>query len=449
MANSYRAFLIELYEEYLEEASFLYEQKRALYSNAEIDWKKIAEFEQRLEAHLDGLVVGEKLAIEVCKRHAAEGDVGELFAATSVFCRQNTRDLVGAIFDELDPDDAEKACALGDALKYELPVAWFPDLFTLLASGDPKLAPILARAFGYRRVQCGAQLLSAMKRCAAQALPEIVWALGRIGYEPAMEPLLDYLRSEDAPVRSAAALALVRMGEPRAIEYCLQQARSSSWPILPLGLAGGRSALATLTELVEKGTGANCLIALGLLGDPASVPLLIAQLEQPKAAAPAAMALQCLTGAERYETVFVPDEVDEDELFESEREQLKQGKQPTRSDGKPFGSTITRVSQKPEAWNQWWRENADRFSPGVRYRSGGPLSPARLVDTLSAPGTPHQLRQYCSEELVTRYGQDFAIETDAPVAKQVSRLAEAAAWAESNGGRFREGAWYFAGYARE
>ena len=47
MAISAKTFLIELYEEYLEEASFLYEQRLSLLVNPEISWKKIGEFEER------------------------------------------------------------------------------------------------------------------------------------------------------------------------------------------------------------------------------------------------------------------------------------------------------------------------------------------------------------------------------------------------------------------
>jgi uncharacterized protein (TIGR02270 family) len=445
MATSPRAFLIELYEEYLEEASFLYAQRKTLYQNPEIKWKKIGEFEERLEAHIDGLVVGDKLALEVSKRHSIEGDFGELYAATCVFCRQDRRDLVLAIFDRLDPEDPQKASAVADALKYELPDSWSADLLLLLGSGDPKLAPILARAFGYRRLPCGPQLLAAMKKCAAPALPELVWALGRINHEPARTRLLDYLQSQDEPARSAAALALLRMGEPRAIEYCLEQARSKIWPIVPLGLAGGRASLATLTELAQKSEGGDYLTAIGLLGDPASLPLLMSRLEEPTAAT----ALHCLTGAGLHEKVFIPDEVDEDELFESEKEQLQQGKPPDRGDGRPFGTTVTRLSQKPADWDRWWRGNKDRFATGVRYRNGGPFSPTRLIDMLSADGTPHQLRRCCSEELVTRYGKDFGLETDAPVARQIKLLAEANAWNQTDSARFREGAWYFGGFQRE
>jgi uncharacterized protein (TIGR02270 family) len=443
MATSTRAFYIDLYREHLEEASFLYEQRLALYPNPEVTWKKIGAFEERLEAHIDGLVVGDKLALDICKTHAAEGDFGELFAAMCVFCRQARRDLVLSALEQLDPGDNKKATAVADAFKFEIPDAWLSDFLTLLGSGDPKLAPILGRAFGYRRQQCGPQLMNAMRRCAPAALPGIVWSLGRIAYEPAKGPLLDYLHSEEEPVRSAAAIALARIGEHAVIDYCLGQAAANSWSILPLALAGGHSVLGPLTELSRK-KAAECAIALGIIGDPASVPLLISLLEQEDASGPAALALLCITGADLYETVFVPDEMDEGELFDSEREQLKQGKPLDRGDGRPFGSNVTRLSQNPDDWNRWWRTNGTRFVPGVPYRHGGSLSPGRLTEMLAADRTPNVLRRFGCEELAIRYRSDFGLETDMPAVRQIKLLSEAAVWSTSQV-RFQEGAWYFAG----
>jgi hypothetical protein len=212
-----------------------------------------------------------------------------------------------------------------------------------------------------------------------------------------------------------------------------------------LGLAGGRGTLGLLTELANKNGATDCLTALGLVGDPASVPLLISRLEQEDAAASAATALQCLTGAALYETVFVPDEVDEDELFESEREQLKQGKKPTRGDGRPWGSNVTRLSQKPDDWQKWWAENGSSFDPGIRYRNGKPYSPASLLGALESEHTSHRMRQWAYEELVIRYGMDVPFEADMPVAKQMRALQNIGEWVQSNSSRFQEGAWYFAG----
>jgi hypothetical protein len=285
-----------------------------------------------------------------------------------------------------------------------------------------------------------------MKRCAALALPEIVWALGRIAYQPACGPLLDYLTSEEEAVRFAAAVALARIGEPSAVNYCFDEALSKTWAIVPLALTGGRSALHLLTELAEKHGGADCFTALGLLGDPVSIPLLISRLVEPVSSASASTALYAITGADLYETVFVPDQIDADELFDSEREQLEQGKMPDRGDGRPFGSTVTRLSQNPEDWSLWLHTNASRFNQGVSYRNGGPISPSRIIEMLTAERAPHQLRMFCSEELATRYRYDFGLETDLPVPCQIKKLAEAAVWDQSNNGRYEEGAWYFAGH---
>src|SRR5262245_37604966 len=72
MATTIRDFYIRLYQEYLEEASFLYEQRLTLFDDPEITWKDIHDFEERFEAHIDGLVVGEELALEVCKTQARD-----------------------------------------------------------------------------------------------------------------------------------------------------------------------------------------------------------------------------------------------------------------------------------------------------------------------------------------------------------------------------------------
>ncbi len=439
MAVSYRAFLAELYEEYLADAAFLYAQRLALMADPAMAWTKVGAFEDRLEAHLDGLVVGGEPALEVCVRHAEGDDAGELFAAVSVFCRQQRQDLVMAALDRLDPGAEQAAGAAADALKYELPAAWLPDWIGLLQNGDPKLAPILARAFGYRRVGCGPQLAAAMERCAPSALPAVIWALGRIAYQPAAERLIDYLRSGDKATRSAAALAVARMGEWGRSSAC-EEGQVADLPRI-LAVAGGPEAVRLLGS---DGT-SDATTALGLLGAPECVPALISRLERPDVAPCAAAALECITGAGFYETVFVPEEVDEDELSEFERQAAEEGKPPDRGDGRPYGSNVTRVSRDAVQWHDWWQAHSDRFAPGLRYRSGALLTPARLVDLLAAPQTPHEVRRFSGEELAARYGEDFGFEPDMPAARQAALLADAWISVRRSADRFLEGGWYRGG----
>ena len=203
--------------------------------------------------------------------------------------------------------------------------------------------------------------------------------------------------------------------------------------------------LELLTELAGRKGTADCMTAIGLIGDPISTPLLLSRLEQPETAAQAASALNCMTAAGLYETVFIPDEMDGDELLHSERAQLMPDLHLDRGDGSPFGSTVRRLSQSPEDWDRWWKKNRNNFSAGVRYRNGQPLSPLRLVNMLAGEQTRYELRRYCSEELVMRYGRDIGFEIDMPVDRQITLLSNAALWADSSGRAYHEGAWYFAG----
>jgi uncharacterized protein (TIGR02270 family) len=438
-------FATGIYQEHIEEASFLYEQRLTLFDDPEITWQDIEDFEERFEPHIDGLVVGEDLALEVCKQQASEGDFGELHAAIRVFCRQNQKELVLQILQELDPEDAEKMQAVSDALKHELPGEWHEEFVQMLSEGDQKPIPILANVFGFRRLKAGTELLKTLETSPIDSLPKVIWALGQLGEQAARRPLLKYLVYEDESVRSATALTLLRLGEEQTINQCMQHAPSQSRPYIPLGLGGNRSAVNVLLEKAKAGNAeGDCLIALGLLGDIPAISTLVANLARQELARTAAAALNLITGAELYEEAFIPEEIDEDELFEEELEKFKQGQVPARPDGQPLGTTITRLSQKPEDWQKWWAENKSRFDPGIRYRNGKPYSPACLLENLESEKSPRQVRQLAYEELVIRYGIDFPFETDMFVAQQKRAIAQYADWIKTNGSRFKEGAWYFA-----
>jgi uncharacterized protein (TIGR02270 family) len=439
-------FAIGIYNEHLSEASFLYEQRLSLFNDPEITWKDMDDFEERFEAHIDGLVVGAELALEICKQQARAGDFGELHAAMRVFCRQNRLDLMLESIEAVDPNAAEKLQAVADALNDELPEAWQKDFIGLLQDENQKLASILPKLLGYRRLAAGAELLQALQENSAYPASTLIWALGRLRERNARMPLFNtYLQYEDVAVRSAAALALLRLGEPQTMTYCLGSARSQNWPLIPLGLSGGRSAVSVLREMASTGKPTtDCLIALGLLGDISAVETLLTQFANPELTASAAQALNLITGTELYEEIFFPEKIDEDELFEEEQEKLKRG-EPLYPPGQEPGTTITRLSQKPEQWHKWWTANKSRFNPQIRYRNGKPYSPACLLENLEFEKSPRQIRQLAYEELVIRYSVDFPFATCMFVAQQKQVLAKYAEWIKANSSRFREGKWYFAG----
>src|SRR3989304_1971049 len=76
--------LIDILEEHLEEADFLWQQRQnALYDRV-YNLNDLAELEERLLAHLDGLVLGEKEAWKLLEPKLSNGEEGEVFSAAFV-----------------------------------------------------------------------------------------------------------------------------------------------------------------------------------------------------------------------------------------------------------------------------------------------------------------------------------------------------------------------------
>jgi uncharacterized protein (TIGR02270 family) len=449
MATSIRQFHIELYEEHLSEASFLYEQHLAYLHDAELTWVDLDTWEERLEAHLDALVVGADLALEVCKQHCAAGDFGELHAAMRVFCRQDRSDLAYAVLQNIDTAEEPVVQAVIDALKAECPAAWFDDLLRIMVGKCKQLVPALAETLAYKRVAVEDTLLRVLPNCEEPYLPRVLRALGCVGSERARAALAPHLRSENTAVAEAACRGLARLGDYQALRHGLLVAQLRPWPVAALGVGGDYTAVNVLTDLAKSDkVSDDALLALGMLGDLRSVSTIFNCLTNPERAMAAAIALQTITGAALHEQTFVPDKVDPDELFEEERKKYEEtGEAPKRADGQPFGSNVTQLSINPVTWRAWLNENKARFDPKLRYRHGKPTSPAAALEALQDEHTPNRVRALICEELVVRYRAPVTLEVDMPVRAQRQHLAALAEWVRTSASKFAPGMWYFAGRA--
>jgi len=442
-----RDFDLELYAEYLEEAAFLYQQRLSLLRDPEIGWTEIRAFEERLEAHIDGLVVGGEPALEVCTARAVEGDAGELFAAVCVFCRQRRSNHLSDVLRALDADDSAKLVAVSDALKYELPDEWHSYVVKALARANACLTAVLAPVVGYRRMELSQVLVQAMSATPHDVSADIVAALGRNPSAEAAGALARCLSDASAEVRSAALVSLLRSESQDALLTFACSGEVQGWQRIAIGLGGNDAAVPQLISTIETNHGdRDCVIALGLLGDPKSLQTLYDSLKKPELAEAAALALDWITGAHLMESTFIPEEVREDELTPRELEAWRESKKaPVRGDGTAFGQNVTRFSRDKEAWKRWFREHASTLDPGLRYRNGKPYAPGCLLENLADQRSDHVIRRYAAEELTIRYGCDVRFEVDMPVLQQFKALREISAWIDANAGRFRPGLWYFAG----
>jgi len=446
MVAAIEKFHAELYEQHIEEAFFLYEQRLAFDDDPEVSWREVDDFESRFEAHIDALVVGAEPALEICKQRFQSGDFGEVHAALRVFCRQDRADLALAGLQTLDLEDPECTGAAIDALKAECPESWYDDLIRVMLGRNPELAPVLAAVLAYRRAPIEDTLLRVLPAAPPAGIGHGLRALGRIGSDSSKRLLGTYLQSEDEALAGAACRALVRLGDYQAVRHGLLVAQMKSWPLLTLGIGGDHSAVNVLTDIVQSdAVSDDALLALGLLGHLGSIKTIFDCLQGDCAAA-AALALQTITGARLVEQVFVPDPVDPDEFFDDERiEYERTGKVPAGPDGQPFGTTVEQISINPGRWRSWFAANKNGFDPKLRYRHGKPYSPAALIDCLADEYTPFRIRELILDELVTRYQAPVALEADMPVAEQLRHIDSLLRWAGDNRSRFVPGRWYFAG----
>ncbi|MEP0548460.1 MAG: hypothetical protein ABJF88_16100 [Rhodothermales bacterium] len=437
---------LDLYVEHLEEAAFLYEQRRhGLLDDPDLAWMDLADTEDRLEAHLDALVLGGDLALALCRERVEEGDAGELYAALCVCCRQQRKDLLVAALDSVEADDEERVLAVRDALASDLPDAWADTLTDWLSHGDVWRQRVVAYVIGSRRIAVAPRLVAALPEAAPDAVPDLLRALGRVGTDAERSAIWSYVRHEHAAVREAATLALLRLGGQAAVKHAAVHI-PAPWAMLLLGVSGGAEHRAAIhAHAAAEGATPDGLLALGLLGDPQSVALFLDSLQDPALAEAAALALHLLTGADLDEDVFVPEEIDEDELFDDELEAFRRGEVPTRPDGEPFGTTRTRLSQDREAWGAWWEGQKGRFQSGLRYRLGEPCTPTSVVRALESKRMPRKMRQLLSEELIIRYSAGAYFEADAAVAAQGRGLGEAKRQVAQHDPPFQPGRWYLAG----
>lgn len=437
------AFRKELYTEHLEEAGSLYATRLAWLDDPEIGWLDLDDFDNRMEAHLDALILGEGVALQLCQSKLADADVGLLHAITRVFCRHKSPNLPSELWQKLDYSDPQKIRAVADALKWEIPAEWHSHLLALLRSNQPERLSVAVPAVVYQSLPATEELMHALRSAPPGMQIPIIGALGRLARPTPLPNLRNYLASDNDAIVKQAALALLRMGDNSVMAACRAKCAQLS---VVIAIGGSQRDTAQVLNVGKAGVAdADCLIAMGMSGDVQAIETLLNYLRHPKLAMAAATGLQLLSGAGLYETAYMPEKVEEGDLFEHELEDFKKGNLPRNVDGQPFGEEVQQLTTDHATWLKWFNDNQTRFTTGLRYRSGKPYSPASLVDNLISNHTPQYLRPYIVEELTVRYGMDIPLECDDRVAQQKMQMNKIYRWVTENQSRFDAGAWYFAG----
>ncbi len=427
-------FSRDLYEEHLENASFLYGSRLYLLNAPHVSWLDAAPVEGRLQAQLEALALGDELSVEVCHDKINTGRRGVLYAAVRLFCHLGRVDEIKEIIDGLDAENSRHLTEITHALCHGLPTACHDMLRDMMTSRDSMMIRMAAEIIGYHRLPMTNELMEVLNGNQTALSAAVVRAVGRLRPREARSYLLDIVKqnhTEEAMIYEAC-LALLRIGEKSLVKPLLQNNATGNRRYLIMGLCGNVTDVPLLQEIALSAAACDeSLLALGLLGDMSSVDLLIKVMHDPQRSEAASLSLNLLTGANLYEDVFIPDPIDESSLFTYQKEKLKRG-EPLYPPGEEPGETVNRLSQNPENWKIWWIQNQIRFNNRERYRNGRLFSPSGILKTMESPQSPGTLRQLAYEDLVIRYGKDVCFDISFPVKDQIMAINAYTTWANAH-----------------
>jgi len=449
MPVSEQLFYQQLYEEHLEDGACLYESLEFWRQDPECNWTDCAELEQRLEAHVDALVIGADSAHQLLMTKIHEAGPGELFVATSVLCRLEAIGDVSRIWEMLvgppklpndaskgeeeEPADEEliaKIQAVAYALRLDYPESMRSKLPKLLEGPHGKLLPIIASTVDETGLVSAKAANNLLSRSPTWFLPEASRLLGNTADPQAislLEPLLDH---KDPLVQNEAALALLKLGHFDIISRLLKQPELFA---IPLAFSGDTTAVRSLLSLAKSDSPpTEVLYALGYSGQLAAVKPLVMAMGEESLAVAAAEACQLILGANLYDDQFIKEQFSEEELFEEELAAFKEGKMPPHPSGQAYGENVHTLVNDPDRWRQWLREHRQRFDTEQCYRLGEPFSATAVCRSLYRPGVCYQLRRYIHDEMVIRFKLNLPFTTNEPVHKQWERIQQIAQWVQQN-----------------
>lgn len=431
-------FLRDILEEHLEEADFLFGQRQAALGDDVYDLADLAGLEERLLAHVDGLVVAGPEGWALLEPKLTGDDPGEAFAAALAALASGVKERREAVLAALPAASADALPGLTAALQLieardlheplreivgaaEAPVAaavieilafWRhglapEELEHILASEDPliRCAGLRAAAamgwtgFGER---CAAELAGEDAELQAQAV-RCGWTLGRA----------DALQT----VRTKLAA-----GDPAAADLQI-------W----LGLGGDpRDGKLLSAGLENEELARGAVVALGWLGDPGRIDELVALLGRPERAdlwRIVAAAIVRITGvdlgAERLLADGPPTEPQAETGSEAEPETADETADEDDFADPPLDPDEDLSWPDPDRLAAWWQEHGAEFPAGTRLRSGRPFDRQAVLNVLQTGGLGE--RQLAACELAHLAPGTALLETRALAWHQNRRMARISA----------------------
>lgn len=411
--------LIDILEEHLEEADFLWQQRENALKDRVYNLDDLAELEERLLAHLDGLVLGEKEAWKLLlEPKLAGGEIGEVFAAAFAALESGNAeriDLIQKMFGETEG-------LILDGIRHALRHTAYPNV-------EKKVQPYLDSEKGitrsaaidvlsFRRFPLELNRLHAfLNEKDPVVVAAALSAVGRLRMGQLKFEVETALEDEYPDIRLEAISTGLLLGSDRALSRCrrevLERSQEASRAIILIGLAGHQEDLPLLVNaLGDASLARSAIISLGLLGNIGAMEPLIHYSSDPK--------LSRVVGEAICQTTGVG--LEKEKLINANP--IKPESKPQAEDDDDFVDDPDEGLPLPDPsrLESWWKSNASRFDKNMRYRKGKAYSPQVLIEILQGGSLPE--RYNAAFELALMNPSYSLLETCALTARQRKVLTD-------------------------
>ncbi len=406
------AFSRRLYGDHLEEVDFLFAQRLGLFHDPEVEWPQIEDFENRLMAHIDGLILGGKAADELSGEFLDNDDIDTVRGGAFALAYSNSPDALGSVIDKMTQATPEIMPAYIDALKHPPNDGISTKLAELFAHERSDIRAAAADILGYRREGDPQQMANLLTDEDPNVIRAAAMAIVRMRYRDAVDQLRTLLRHPDDSVAVEAAFALasfdVHDGLRHLRDYCSGAREDYGAAPIYLALAGECADCDQIMQSEAHRTRAG-IEALGIIGDPGCFEMLLDVLKTDddlRLAAAESLELMTASGlTEEHPHVEEFEDPDEGVIETDE-------------------TVLTRVSTSNDVWTAWLSGNRNRFAAGTRYRLGAPFSISSLTAEIAAPKSSFVRRLRAYHELLVRTPDAPVFEPDWFIGRQKRAIAD-------------------------
>lgn len=384
--------LADVIEEHLEETGFLWGQRQAALDSRDYVLAELAELEERLAAHVDGLLVGGEEAWGLAGPRLTGDDAGEVFAAAFLALQSGLEprlDWVMTVFREVDGEGMQ---GIYDSLCHTSFAGVDDLLLPLLRAEDVMRQALAADILSFRRYPVPLYFLEPLSKSDYPEISAIaIRAMGRLRDTKALDAVNEMILSQGAEpfVANEAWRTGLLLGSDLVAPQCrlaLQHnTEMAGDALIMLAINGDVRDLPLLAAALREGKLARkAAMALGTLGAQGGIAPLIGCLADPELGRLAGESFCRITGIDleraglARETVAeaaVPagadqDEDDDDDYVADKDEDL------------PFPD--------PEKIKEFWAKQEKVFSRETRYRYGRPYAREVLADVLLQGALPER-----------------------------------------------------------